>query len=251
MNHCVPRSLLLACCSVLLAGFVPGPAWAAKMLPKLPVESLSGTQLVLPTDLPPGPHLVIVGFTRASRDQTKPWARRAAKAIGSPEGKTVYSVAILDMPHFLQGFVIRGMRKGVPDRLHDTFLLVTDHIDVWKRVAGFTEDNEDAAYLVLLDARHRITWRTHGRFSEKGFRELIMHARAVGWIPQSKRRSNKRDAGSERSKSTISREASVVPCRTSASFGIQHALHCGAELRQLLFRQEIVPNHEPQVQGRR
>jgi len=173
MSLHMPRGILLAYCFMLVAALAPNPAKAADMLPNLLVESLSGTQLTLPADLPPGPHLMIVGFTRASRDQTKPWARRAAEAIGATEGKTVYSVAVLDMPRFLQGFVIRGIRKGVPDRLHDTFLLARHDADAWKRVTGYTQDGEDAAYLVLLDARHEITWRTHGMFSEKRLRELI------------------------------------------------------------------------------
>lgn len=162
----IPAILLLLAIGV--TGAVSA-AESASIFPTLPTRSLDGAAVRVPTDVADGPVLLIVGFTRASREQTKAWSQRVA-AAGMP---IAYSVAVIeDVPGLLRGMVTRGMRKGVPVEMQARFLLVTEDVTRWKALSGFVQDQEDAAYLLLLDSDRRIVWRHAGPLDESAWREL-------------------------------------------------------------------------------
>ncbi len=139
------------------------------VIPTLPTRSLDGSAVRVPDDLAPGPVLLIVGFTRDSREQTRAWARRVADAADV----VAYSVAVIKgVPGLLRGMVVRGMRKGVPEDAHARFLLADDEAAQWRALAGFSPQREDAACLLLLDAARRIAWRHVGPLDEPAWRAL-------------------------------------------------------------------------------
>jgi hypothetical protein len=153
--------LLLVCATVVHAG---------ERLPQLPVETLAGASLVVPAAWPPQPVLLVVGFSRDSRDACRAWSERL-RGIGAVTGLTVYQVAVIDeVPGLLRGMVARGIRRGVPQAQHERFLLVTEQGQAWRRLAGYVQ--ADAPYLLLFDARHALRWRASGDLDEAGYRAL-------------------------------------------------------------------------------
>ena len=141
-------SILLAC--VLAAT----SAFAASAMPTVKVEPLAGAALTLPADLPPRPCVFVVGFSKASREQTMQWSQRLDHEALAGKA-SMYSVAVLeDVPALMRRFVIGGIRKGVPDALHDRFLVATSDAAAWKDAVSNAD--ADAAYLILVNAGREI-----------------------------------------------------------------------------------------------
>src|SRR5690606_12049581 len=124
----------------LMAGLIgaagPTTAVAQEELPVLQVESLSGQILQLPADLSSKPNLLIVGFSQDARKQTEPWLRRMTATRGKAASVSVHQVVVLDAPKLLQGFIVDRIRSSVPQPMHERFLIESNDIDVWKRLAG-------------------------------------------------------------------------------------------------------------------
>ncbi|QDH71173.1 hypothetical protein [Marilutibacter alkalisoli] len=136
-------------------------AQAGAPMPEQSVQSLEGKQVRLPADLTPCPVLLVIGFTRASSTQTAAWSRRLAIHDACATGLVVYQVAMVeDIPAPFRGLAVRGMRKSVPAALHPRFLLIDAQTPQWRALAGYQD--EDDAYLVLLDSDRKVLWRHAG-----------------------------------------------------------------------------------------
>jgi hypothetical protein len=162
--------------ALLLCAAVGGSA-----VPHARVETLSGERLELSRDVASGVAVLIVGFTKASRVQTSEWSRRLESDLPRTFAAKVYEVAVLDdVPRLVRGFVIGQIRSSVPKAIHPRFLLVLEHGDVWKRLAG--AGDEDAAYLVLV--RHgEVAWRGTGKLTDVGYRGLVQALRRNAGSP--------------------------------------------------------------------
>ena len=118
------RSARLAVGATLLVGLGATPAPPAG----LPARTLDGTDVSVPGDLPPAA-LLIVGFSRASNEQTEPW-RQALDGLEldglEKAAPPTYSVLVLEgAPRWVRGFIVRAVRRAVPDEEHHSILVVT------------------------------------------------------------------------------------------------------------------------------
>jgi hypothetical protein len=59
-----------------------------------------------------------------------------------------------------RGIALRGIRKSVPVALHPRVLLIEKDAVRWQELVRY--EGEDDAYLLLLDADHRVSWRHAG-----------------------------------------------------------------------------------------
>ena len=168
-----PLATLLICAFAIASRAVT----AAAVMPALPAESLSGTQLSVPMDLPNVPCLLVVGFSKASRSQTEDWSRRLESMVAS-DSLATYSVSVIeDVPRLLRSFVIGGIRSGIPERLYDRFLVVSKQSLDWKAMTAYTEP--DIAYLVLMNSRHEIVWHTMGPVTDSSVQALAKQLKDV------------------------------------------------------------------------
>src|SRR5690606_21710910 len=117
------------------------------------------------------------GFSQDARKQTEPWLRRMTATRGKAASVSVHQVVVLDAPKLLQGFIVDRIRSSVPQPMHERFLIESNDIDVWKRLAG--HDAEDDAYLLLLDSQHRVIWRSVGAWSRETERDLLRQLAAL------------------------------------------------------------------------
>ena len=136
----------------------------AQSLPRFEAQTLSGKKAVFPDALQGRPAIFVVGFSRKSQAQTKVWGRHLAEESGLAE-QPYYEVAILeDVPRFIRGVVANGIRKSVPEKQHDRFLLVYAAEKEWKQLVEYSA--ADDAYVVVVDKAGRLLWKTHGSFTE-------------------------------------------------------------------------------------
>jgi hypothetical protein len=161
----VGLSILMIC--LLLAT----SAFASSAMPTVKVEPLAGISLTLPDDLPHRPCLFVVGFSKASRAQTMQWSQRLEREPLA-EKASIYSVAVIeDVPALMRGFVVRGIRSGVPDALHNRFLVATSDATAWKDAVSYSD--ADAAYLILMNTGRDIVWRATGQLTDATLRSLV------------------------------------------------------------------------------
>ncbi len=130
-------------------------------MPHTGLETLSGKSIVLPDALSGRPAILVVGFTKRSQSQTAAWGTQLTKDYGNEPRLQRLSVAVLDdVPNFVRGMVISGIRGGVPPEQHDAFLLLFHDQKPWKDLMDFKAP--DDAYVILIDAASKIVAVTHG-----------------------------------------------------------------------------------------
>lgn len=163
----------------LLFAVVPGSA-----VPQATVETLSGKTLELSRDIASSLAVLVIGFTKASRTQTTEWSRRLESGLSRVSAAQVYEVAVVaDVPRLFRGFVIDQIRSSVPTAMHPHFLLVREHAEVWRQLAGATD--EDAAYLVAV-SHGEVLWRGSGRPTETDYQGLVQALQTHSQASQSR-----------------------------------------------------------------
>ncbi len=169
----VSRSARLAAGAALLVGLEATPASPAG----LPARALDDTDVSVPGDLPPGA-LLIVGFSRASNAQTEPW-RQALDGLEldgleldlAKAAPPTYSVLVLEgAPRWVRGFIVRGVRRAVPDADHHSVLVVTEKSEGWRTLVRFDATAADAAYVVRLNGLGATCFRHAGPVTEDALR---------------------------------------------------------------------------------
>lgn len=169
------RTVLLACLSCAF------PALSAQeALPTAKIPALDGHVIALPGDLPRGATVLVFGFSRGSQKETTAWGKRILLQIGRPPELGFFEIADLaPVPGLLRGMITRSMRKSSPPSLHPYFLTLTQNDSDWKRLAGYTSDAPDAAYVVLIDQKGTVHWKTHAPDSDSAAAALAEQVRLL------------------------------------------------------------------------
>ena len=143
-------------------------------LPAVRGKTLSGNAVLLPEQAIGRPAMLVVGFSRASKEAAQPWLQNCRErfAVAAGEGARCYDVRMVEgIPRLFRGFAEGGMRKGYPAALLDQVLLVYQENDLWKQRLGAADEN--TAYVVVLDASGRVSGLQRGAFSEGALSEVL------------------------------------------------------------------------------
>jgi hypothetical protein len=136
---------------------------SAQVIPHTEAETLSGKKIVLPDAASGHPAVFIVGFSRAGGDSSGRWGKQLRQEFSNVQ---IYSVAELqDAPKMVRGMIRHSMRGNIPQSEQDTFVVLYQDEDVWKKLADFSDPND--AYILLVDSAGRIRWRTHGKVPDQ------------------------------------------------------------------------------------
>lgn len=156
--------------SVLLL-FTVTWAHGRQMMPQVEGESLAGRKVVLPDAAKGHVAILVLGFTKASKEPTSAWGRRIASEFGSQNGFELYQLPVLqDVPRLLRSMVVSGIKKGVKENMRDHFVPLFEHESELKKLVGYQEP--DDAYLVVLDPSGQIVHQVHGSFSDAAYARL-------------------------------------------------------------------------------
>lgn len=165
--------VLLVC---LLTGF---PSLSAQSIPVTQAGSLAGATVHLPADLRGRPGLLVLGFSRSSSQQTKPWADAIDRDFGSDRKLAFYQLPMLQqLPRVMRGFVLQGIRKPLSSADRARFVPVFDKEADWKVAARFSAP--DDAYVLLVNGLGQVQARSQGVFREDKYRALQRQATALG-----------------------------------------------------------------------
>ena len=134
----------------------------AQSIPHTEAETLGGKKIVLPDAFGGHPAVLVIGFSRSGGDSAGRWARQLRQDLAENKSVRLFSVAELqDAPKLTRGLIRHGMRGGVPQNEHDSFVLLYQDEEVWKKLAEFSDTND--AYVLLVDSGAVIRWHAHGR----------------------------------------------------------------------------------------
>ena len=129
--------------------------------------------------------VLIIGFGRHSKDATTAWEKPVRLQLAHTPAIGFFDIAMIsEVPSFARGFVLRAIRKDVPDVLKPNFLPLTDGEDAWKHVAGYADNQPEAAYVLLVDAAGKVRWSTHEPYTPAGFSQLTQAAQHLAAEPQ-------------------------------------------------------------------
>jgi hypothetical protein len=169
---CSTSTVKLRALATVLCLLLPAVYAAAQALPPTSLVTLTNRKVSLPDDLGTQPALIVIGYTRKSRDQCASWAKRAMQELPALR---VYQIAALqDVPRLLRPMVVRGIRSGVPKEHHGRFLLLYEKQEQWREATGAGQPDE--AYLLMVDSAGRIKWRISGAITEEKIRSLKIQA---------------------------------------------------------------------------
>ncbi len=134
-------------------------------------DSLSGHHFVLPNAASGKVAVLIFGFTKASKVATADWGKKISNDFKGQSDLVLYQLPVLeDVPRWLRGMVISGMRKGVPEEVHDHFVPILNGEAELKKLVSYKEP--DDAYLVVLNRAGEIAGQMHGPFTDAANSQL-------------------------------------------------------------------------------
>ncbi len=161
-----------------LAALLLGLGVQAQTIPATRATALDGHSVALPQDLSAPATVLILGFGKHSADATTAWEKPVRQQLAQPGRIGFYDMAMLaEVPGFVRPMVLRAVKHDVPDVLKPNFLPLTAQEDAWKQVAGYANDQAEAAYVLLVDRTGKVRWSTHAAFTPTGFTELTNRAR--------------------------------------------------------------------------
>ena len=130
-------------------------------MPRVEGQSLAGNKVVLPDAAAGKISVLIFGFTRASKTPTSEWAKQIRADFANQPGFDLYQIPVLeDVPRFIRGMVISGIKKGVPENQRDHFVIVVHSEAELKNFVGYKEP--DDAYLVIVAQDGKVVQALHG-----------------------------------------------------------------------------------------
>jgi hypothetical protein len=161
-------------------------ATAATSVTTIPASTgtaLDGHIITLPRDLPGRATVLILGFSKSSADNTTAWEKPVRTTLATNPSIGFYDIPFLeDAPSFIRPFILRSIRKQVPDALKPNFVPLTSGQSTWKQLTGFTPSAPDAAYVLLVDRSGNVLWQTHDPFTPSRFDELASAARKLAAV---------------------------------------------------------------------
>ena len=140
-------------------------------LPRTEAETASGRAITLPDAAAGRVAILVVGFSKTSREVTERWERQVFQDYGSAPRVAVFRVAVLEsVPRLLRGFVRGRIEKNVPNEKRDGFVLLFHHEEEWKTLVRFAAP--DDAYFIVLEGAGNVSWVGHGGPALEGYGEL-------------------------------------------------------------------------------
>jgi len=163
---------------ILLASALVPAIQPGETLPPLRGEFLTGRAAQLPDASSGRIALLALGFTYNSRFPVEAWIGRFRKDFGNNPHVTFYEIPMIGGTARLgKWFIDSGMRKGTPKNDQEHVITVYGGTDSWRERMGY--HSPDAAYLVLLDAKGVVRWRSSGTFDEEAYKDLSVHVVAL------------------------------------------------------------------------
>jgi hypothetical protein len=147
-------------------------------LPPLEGESLSGRRIALPESAKGRTAVLVFTFSRGAGQAAKGWADALARPEVTELEISSYRILVLAaVPRLLRGFVVAGVKKGVPPSLHDTTVKLFNDAESWKARLGVRSSVDP--HLVIIDREANVRWLHAGPCDDAGVQRLVEQLRLL------------------------------------------------------------------------
>lgn len=133
--------------------------------PKVNGSNLLRKKMVLPAALSADFNVVLVAFQQWQQAQVDTWIPFVEQLESRVESLRYYELPVIQrMNVFARTFINEGMRAGIPNpkARERTITLYLDKGDFRRSLAM---PHEDDIYILLLDRRGKVLWRSEGGFT--------------------------------------------------------------------------------------
>jgi ATP10 protein len=146
------------------------PCMAAR-IPEVHGTSLSNEAVNLPEALQGKVGVLVLGFSRGSRDAVAGWGKRLATDYQESPTVAYYQMPVLaSAPSMVRGFILRSMRSSVPAGAQARFVPIMDNESAWRTLVHYGPP--DDPYLLVVDGQGDVVWQTQGQPTDAAYAAL-------------------------------------------------------------------------------
>jgi hypothetical protein len=157
----------------LLAG-VAGAQQPDARIPEVHAISFSNESVNLPKGLKGKVGVLVVGFSRDSREADSAWGKRLAADYRESSTVVYYEMPVLAaVPRMVRGFVVKSIKSSVPASEQARFVVILENEAAWKTVTHY--GRPDDPYLLVVDSQGNVMWQTQGAPTEAAYAALKQH----------------------------------------------------------------------------
>jgi hypothetical protein len=143
----------------------------AARIPEVHGTSLSNEAVNLPEALQGKVGVLVLGFSRGSRDAVAGWGRRLATDYRESPTMVYYEMPVLaSAPGMVRGFIVRSMKSSVPQQAQARFVPIMDNEAAWRTLAHYGPP--DDPYLLVVDGLGDVVWQTQGQPTDAAYAAL-------------------------------------------------------------------------------
>jgi hypothetical protein len=162
------RTLSTAFALLFLAGMADAQA---ATIPQAEGTTLTGAEVKLPEGMNDKLGVLVVGFSRGSREQVAAWGRKLAVDFGHSQKVMYFEVPMLaGAPKILRGMIVRQMGSSVPEKERSHFLPLTENEAGWRTVTHYSRS--DDAYVLLTNRTGTVLWQAQGDATDTAYTQL-------------------------------------------------------------------------------
>jgi ATP10 protein len=151
---------------------------AETRIPELHATSLSNEAVNLPEDLKGKVGVLVIGFSRSSRDADSAWGKRLAADYRESPTVVYYEMPVLAAaPRMIRGFIVKSIKSSLPASEQARFVVILENEMAWKAVTHY--ERPDDPYLLVVDGEGNVVWQTQGMATDAAYADLKQHVEAL------------------------------------------------------------------------
>jgi hypothetical protein len=143
----------------------------AARIPDVHGTSLTNEPVNLPEALRGKVGVLIIGFSRGSRDGVASWGRRLSTDYRDSDTVVYYEMPVLaSVPGMMRGLILHSMKSSVPEQVQPRFVPIMNDEAAWRTLAHYGK--ADDPYVFLVDGQGEILSQTQGQPTDSAYVEL-------------------------------------------------------------------------------
>jgi hypothetical protein len=168
-------------CLSLVALFFDAAAGAQSTVVRIPevhATSFADEPVNLPAGLKGKVGVLVVGFSKNSREADSAWGKRLAVDYRESPMVVYYEMPVLAAaPRMLRGMIVKSMKSSVPPSEQARFVVILENEAAWKTVTHF--ERPDDAYVLVVDSQGSVVWQTQGSPTDAAYAALKQHVETL------------------------------------------------------------------------
>src|ERR1700731_1483593 len=163
--------VICVCFMALLAGAVTGAQPTSARIPGVHAPSFSNEAVNLPEGLKGKVGVLVLGFSRDSREADSAWGKRLAADYRESPTVVYYEMPVLAaVPRVVRGFVVKSIKASLPASEQARFVVILENEAAWKTVTHY--ERPDDPYLLVVDNQGSVVWQTQGAVTDAAYAAL-------------------------------------------------------------------------------